>query len=104
LVYFLRRVLQGAFGAGRVPHDNNLEYERTLTSMKLTKAETSLIRFLRNQGRESVTVSQTSGRGDSIRAAIRSGRSKAAVRRQFKLTDYEYRGHKAAVTRMSNGN
>ena len=42
-------------------------------------------------------------RGTSIRAAIKSGRSKAAVRRQFKLTDYEYRGHKATVTRQSNG-
>ena len=42
-------------------------------------------------------------RGSNIRAAIRSGRSKAAVRRQFRLTDYEYRGHKATVTRESNG-
>jgi hypothetical protein len=39
------------------------------------------------------------GRGNSIRAAIRSGRSKSAVRRQYRLTDYEYRGHKATVTR-----
>ena len=72
--------------------------------MKLTKAETSLIRFLRNQMRSSASCVTTNGRGDSIRAAIRYGRSKAAVRRQFKLTDYEYRGHKAAVTRVSNGN
>ena len=42
-------------------------------------------------------------RGSNIRAAIKSGRSKAAVRRQFRLTDYEYRGHKATVTRQSNG-
>lgn len=42
-------------------------------------------------------------RGTSIRAAIRFGRSKSAVRRQFRLTDYEYRGHKATVTRQSNG-
>tara|TARA_R100000908_G_scaffold62252_1_gene41310 strand:- start:1441 stop:1734 length:294 start_codon:yes stop_codon:yes gene_type:complete len=97
-------VHKGAFGAGRVPHDNNLANERKLTSMKLTQAETSLIQFLRKEGRKSISVTQTSGRGNSIRAAIRSGRSKAAVRRQFKLTDYEYRGHKAAVTRMSNGN
>jgi hypothetical protein len=54
--------------------------------------------------RSSASCVTTNGRGDSIRAAIRSGRSKAAVRRQFKLTDYEYRGHKAAVTRVSNGN
>jgi len=97
-------VHKGAFGAGRVPHDNNHENERKLTSMKLTKAETSLIRFLRKEGRKSVSVTQTTSRGESIRAAIESGRTKAAVRRQFRLTDYEYRGHKAAVTRMSNGN
>jgi len=42
-------------------------------------------------------------RGTSIRAAIMAGRSKSAVRRQFRLTDYEYRGHKATVTRQSNG-
>ncbi len=70
--------------------------------MKLTKAETSLIRFLRQNPvvKSSTKTTMTADtRGNSIRAAIRSGRSKSAVRRQFRLTDYEYRGHKAAVTR-----
>jgi hypothetical protein len=48
--------------------------------------------------------SRPTDRSSNIRAAIRSGRSKSAVRRQYRLTDYEYRGHKAVVTRMANGN
>jgi hypothetical protein len=72
--------------------------------MKLTKAEVSLIQFLRKSARKSSSSTMTvDGRGNSIRAAIRSGRSKSAVRRQFKLTDYEYRGHKATVTRQLSG-
>ncbi len=54
--------------------------------------------------RKSSTSTRGTDRNSNIRAAIRSGRSKGAVRRQYKLTDYEYRGHKAVVTRMANGN
>ena len=46
----------------------------------------------------------TDDRNSNIRAAIRSGKSKSAVRRQYKLSDYQYRGHKAFVTRMANSN
>jgi hypothetical protein len=85
--------------AGRVPRNLNPVNERN-ANMKLTKAETSLIQFMRKSARKSSSPTMAAdNRGNSIRAAIRSGRSKSAVRRQYRLTDYEYRGHKATVTR-----
>ena len=76
-----------------------------LTKSALQKVVTDAVSAaLRLTSRSSSGRSATMGdRGSNIRAAITSGRSKAAVRRQFKLTDYEYRGHKATVTRQSNG-
>ena len=72
-----------------------------LTKSTLQKIVTDAVNAaLRLTNRKSSVMDD---RGTSIRAAIKSGRSKAAVRRQFKLTDYEYRGHKATVTRQSNG-
>ena len=86
--------------AGRVPRNLNPQTKGMQTVMKLTKAETSLIQFMRKSARKSSSPTMAADdRGNSIRAAIRSGRSKSAVRRQYRLTDYEYRGHKATVTR-----
>jgi len=88
--------------------------------MKLTNSESSLIdamldvirkalrTYLPTQRKSSTRSTSVQAaftdRGSSIRAAIRSGKSKSSVRRQFRLTDYEYRGHRAVVTRQSNGN
>ena len=90
--------------AGRVPRNLNPQTKGMQTVMKLTKAETSLIQFMRKSARKSSSPTMAADdRGNSIRAAIRSGRSKSAVRRQYRLTDYEYRGHKATVTRELGG-
>ena len=71
-----------------------------LTESQLTKIVSAVVDALT----ETPTSRRATATGNNIRAAIRSGKSKSAVRRQFKLTDYEYRGHKATVTRMANGN
>jgi len=78
--------------------------EQSLIESTLDVIAAALVEYLPTQ-RSSKTSRRTraTDRGTNIRAAIRSGKSKASVRRQFKLSDYEYRGHKAAVTRMTNG-
>ena len=78
----------------------NIQLTKSLLQKVVSDAVSSALRM---SGKGSSCRSTTDDRGSSIRAAIRSGRSKAVVRRQFKLTDYEYRGHKATVTRQSNG-
>ena len=104
---------------GQVPRNRN-QNGKEKRFMKLTNSESSLIdamldvvrkalrSYLPTQRKSSTrsTSVQTAltDRGSTIRAAIRSGKSKSSVRRQFRLTDYEYRGHRAVVTRQSNGN
>lgn len=80
----------------------NIQLSKSLLQKVVSDAVSSALRL----ANKSTSGRCTTGgdRGSNIRAAIRSGRSKSAVRRQFRLTDYEYRGHKAAVTRMANGN
>ena len=74
-----------------------------LTKTQLTKIVNAVIDAL-TESSSRRRVSAASDRNKNIRAAIRSGKSKSAVRRQFKLTDYEYRGHKGTVTRMAKHN
>ncbi len=79
----------------------NIQLNKSLLQKVVTDAVSSALRLA---NRSSSGRCATMGdRGSNIRATIKSGRSKSAVRRQFKLTDYEYRGHKATVTRQSNG-
>ena len=75
-----------------------------LTESQLTKIVSAVVDALTETSTSRRATATGNDRSSNIRAAIRSGKSKSAVRRQFKLTDYEYRGHKAAVTRMANGN
>ena len=75
-----------------------------LTESQLTKIVSAVVDALTETPTSRRAAATGNDRSNNIRAAIRSGKSKSAVRRQFKLTDYEYRGHKAAVTRMANGN
>ena len=75
-----------------------------LTESQLTKIVSAVVDALTETSTSRRATATGSDRSSNIRAAIRSGKSKSAVRRQFKLTDYEYRGHKATVTRMANGN
>ena len=75
-----------------------------LTESQLTKIVSAVVDALTETSTSRRATATGNDRSSNIRAAIRSGKSKSAVRRQFKLTDYEYRGHKATVTRMANGN
>ena len=75
-----------------------------LTESQLTKIVGAVVDALTETPTSRRAAATGNDRSNNIRAAIRSGKSKSAVRRQFKLTDYEYRGHKATVTRMANGN
>ena len=75
-----------------------------LTESQLTKIVSAVVDALTETSTSRRATATGNDRSSNIRAAIRSGKSKSAVRRQFKLTDYEYRGHKAVVTRMANGN
>ena len=75
-----------------------------LTESQLTKVVSAVVDALTETSTSRRATATGNDRSSNIRAAIRSGKSKSAVRRQFKLTDYEYRGHKATVTRMANGN
>ena len=75
-----------------------------LTESQLTKIVSAVVDALTETPTSRRAAATGNDRSNNIRTAIRSGKSKSAVRRQFKLTDYEYRGHKATVTRMANGN
>ena len=79
----------------------NIQLSKSLLQKVVTDAVSSALRLA--NGSSSGRCATMGDRGSNIRAAIKSGRSKSAVRRQFRLTDYEYRGHKATVTRQSNG-
>ena len=78
----------------------DIQLSKSLLQKVVSDAVSSALRLA---NRSSSSRVATGDRGSNIRAAIKSGRSKSAVRRQFRLTDYEYRGHKATVTRQSNG-
>ena len=85
---------------------NGKDVKLNLSKTQLTKVISDAVSAalsLKSSQRQQTTEKSTA-RNSNIRAAIRSGRSKSAVRRQYRLTDYEYRGHKATVTRMANGN
>ena len=75
-----------------------------LTESQLTKIVSAVVDALTETPTSRRATATGNDRSNNIRAAIRSGKSKSAVRRQFKLTDYEYRGHTATVTRIANGN
>jgi hypothetical protein len=75
-----------------------------LTESQLTKIVSAVVDALTETPTSRRATATGNDRSNNIRAAIRSGKSKSAVRRQFRLSDYEYRGHKATVTRMANGN
>ena len=77
----------------------DIQLSKSLLQKVVSDAVSSALRLANRSSGRCATMDD---RGSNIRAAIKSGRSKSAVRRQFRLTDYEYRGHKATVTRQSN--
>tara|TARA_R100000008_G_scaffold70747_1_gene48443 strand:+ start:1530 stop:1862 length:333 start_codon:yes stop_codon:yes gene_type:complete len=85
---------------------NGKDVKLNLSKTQLTKVISDAVSAALSlkSSRRQQTTEKSTDRNSNIRAAIRSGRSKSAVRRQYRLTDYEYRGHKATVTRMANGN
>ena len=84
--------------------DVKLNLSKTQLTKVISDAVSAALSLKSSRRQQKTTAKSTDDRNSNIRAAIRSGRSKSAVRRQFRLTDYEYRGHKATVTRMANGN
>ena len=97
---------------GRVLRNNNPVKRKEGLSLNLTKSElqqvvtsavNAAMKLTRGNSCSTRRSSMQGDRGQNIRSAIRSGRTKSVVRRQFRLSDYEYRGPKATVTRESNG-